>query len=162
MSSHRCDKRKEFRWLTAPARCRAWPAGSHGEHDLADVRARSMRAWASAALASGKVESITGLIEPAATSGQTLVLNAAGDRRLFRDRAGTQRRAGVDEALAHQVAEVGGRLGAAGERHLGDGALFGRAIVVAVDVVAADDVDDQIGALAAGGLLGIATKSSVL
>ena len=30
-----------------------------------------MRAWASDALASGKVESITGLILPAATSGQT-------------------------------------------------------------------------------------------
>ena len=79
-----------------------------------------MRAWASAALASGKVESITGLILPAATSGQTF----SSMPRAIAAFSATVRGRSVEpvcvQALAHQVGEIGGGLRTAGERHLRD------------------------------------------
>src|SRR5207245_3552162 len=45
-------------------------------------------------------------------------------------------------------------LGRAQERDLHDATLDGRSLVVALDIVAAHHVEDEVGALAAGGLLG--------
>ena len=114
----------------------------------------SMRAWAAAASASGKVESMTGLTRPEAISGKTLFRIARGDDTLIRYRTGAQRRAGMGQALEHDAAEIDGRLRRALERDLHDAALDRRGLVIALDVVAADHVEHNIRAVPIGCLLG--------
>ena len=110
----------------------------------------SMRRCASAASASAKTESTTGLQRPCASSGQTLRVQRLGDRRLFRHRARAQRRAGVEQALGHDDAQVDLDLLPAQERDLHDASVDRRRGVIARDVVAADHVENDVGALAVG------------
>ncbi len=58
------------------------------------------------------------------------------------------------QALEHHAAEIDGRLGAALEGDLHDAPLDRRRLVIALDVIAADHVEDKLGALAVGGRLG--------
>ena len=102
----------------------------------------------------GRSQSITGFTLPAAINGQTFSSTARAMARLVGDRARAQGRAGVGQALEHEAAEVDCRLRAALERDLHDPALDRRGLVVALDIVAADHVEDDVGALAAGRGLG--------
>ena len=113
----------------------------------------SRRRCASAALASGKVKSITTLTLPAASSGHTLLLQRAGEARLHLARARPQRRAGQRDALHHQARDVDLDVGAAERGDLHDAAVLGGGDDVALGVVAADHVERDVDALAAGGLL---------
>ena len=113
-----------------------------------------MRACAAAACASGKVLSITGLTLPAAISGSTCCLDRARDRALVRDRARAQRRAGMGQALEHDAAEIDRGLGTALKGDLHDAPVDRGGLVIALDIVAADHVENDVGALAAGRGLG--------
>ena len=114
----------------------------------------SMRACASAALASGKVLSITGLDLAGGDERQHALLDRARDRAFVRDRACAQGRAGMGEPLHHDAAEIdrGLRAGEKGDLH--DAPVDRGGFVVALDVVAADHVEDDVGALAAGRVFG--------
>ena len=119
-----------------------------------------MRAWAVAASTSGKVESITGATVRAANSGQTCLVERLGHRRLEGDRPVAQRRAGMGQPLDHQEADRNLGLVAVLGADLDDAAFLGRGGVVAGDIVAADQVDDDVGAVASVISLTRATKSS--
>ena len=61
----------------------------------------------------------------------------------------------MPQPLHQDRAEVHHRFGRMLERDLHDAAFYRRRIVVLLDVVARDHVDDHLGTLAAGGLLGL-------
>src|SRR5262249_15135240 len=136
---------------TAPA-----PRGQVGEkaqefHEVAMVSTIlptcalvSMRACTAAACASGNVLSMSGLT-PRRDQRQHVLLHGAGDRALVGDRARAQGRTGVGETLEHDAAKIDRGLPAALKRD-----LHGCGFVVALDVVAADHVEDDVGALAVG------------
>ena len=121
-----------------------------------------MRACAAAASSSGKVESITGLTRPAAISGNTLASTARAIAAL----SATERARSVEpvwvQPLEHQAAEIDVRPRRGLEGDLQDAAFDRRRLVVALDVVAADHVEDDVGAVVAVACLVAATKSSVL
>ena len=136
-----------MRWLQAP--------GNQITSTILPICALdSMRACAAAACASGKVLSITGFTLPAAISGQTFASTARAIAALSATERGAQRRAGVREALEHDAAEIDRRLRARLEGDLHDASVDGGGLVVALDVVAADHVEDDVGALAVGRRLG--------
>ena len=68
--------------------------------------------------------------------------------------AGAQRRAGMSEPLEHEAAEIDVAMRAALESDLHDAPFDGGCLVVALDIVAADHVEDDVGAAAVGRLLG--------
>ncbi len=88
---------------------------------------------------------------PAPSSGQTFSSSARGDRRLLGDRA---RRAGSSRYGSGASASGGGNRPrpsmALQEGDLHDAAVLGGGLVVAADIVAADHVEDQVGAAPAG------------
>ena len=98
---------------------------------------------------------MTGFTLPAAISGQTFLFDGARDRGLFVHRARTQARAGVPQPLHQQRAEIDQELGRALERDLHDAAVHRGGLVVLLDVLARHHVDDQLGALVGGRLLGL-------
>jgi len=84
------------------------------------------------------------------------------DFRLLGDRARTQRRAGVGETLGHDRLQVDLDFAPVEKGDLDDAAVERRNGVVAGDVVAADHVEDDVGALAAVAASVATTKSSSL
>jgi len=82
-----------------------------------------------------------------------LLLQRAGDSRLEGDRAGPQRRAGKRQPLGQKAGEIDVGDGAVQEGDLADMAVEGGRVEVALDIVAAHHVEDDVGATAA-------TKSS--
>ena len=60
----------------------------------------------------------------------------------------------MDQPLDHQLGEIGAADGAALRGDLDDAAFDRGGLVVARDIVAADHVEDDVGAAAAGRLLG--------
>src|SRR5271154_7143265 len=92
---------------------------------------------------------------PAATRFQErphLGAEGLGDDRLLRRRPRTQRRAGMDQALHHDRPQIDGRFLTLEERDLHDSPVQGRRRIVALDVVAADHVENDVGAPARGRL----------
>ena len=83
-----------------------------------------------------------------------LDLDRARDRRLIGGRTCPQRRAGMGQPLEHEAAEVDGRARRSLESDLQDSPFDRRRVIVAVDVVAADDVEYEIGAAVGGRFLG--------
>ena len=81
-------------------------------------------------------------------------LDSAGNGALVRHRAGAQRRAGVGQPLEHQPPEIDGGARRALEGDLHDAAFDGGGLIIAIDIVAADDVEHEIGAAVAGRLFG--------
>ena len=77
-------------------------------------------------------------------------LQRVDDLRLLGDRARPERRAGVDEPLGHDRLQVDLDLAPAQKGDLDDAAVDRRGGVVARDIVAADHVEDDVGALAGG------------
>ena len=100
------------------------------------------------------MESIAGLTFPAAISGSTLVSTARAIAALSAIERGPQRRAGMGEPFEHQAAEIdtGARRRLKGDLY--DAAFDGGCVVVAIDIFAADHVEDDVGAAAVGRLLG--------
>ena len=97
--------------------------------------------------------SITGATLPLASSGQTFSSSARASSAFTSGRARPQRRAGQRDPLDHQPHQVDRGLRALQEGDLVDAAILGDAVQIALDIVAADHVEDQIDALAAGFLL---------
>ena len=85
---------------------------------------------------------------------QRIVLDRARDRTFVGVRARAQRRAGVMQPLEHEAHEIDLRLRAALECDLHDAALHRGRFVIARDVIAADHVQYNVGALVAGGRFG--------
>src|SRR5262245_11417010 len=107
----------------------------------------SMRPCAAAARASGKVLSMGGLTRPAAISGSTCSSTA----RAIAPLSGIERaqgRACVGQALEHDAMEIDRGLRAGLKRDLHHPPLNRRGFVVALDIVAADHVENDICALA--------------
>ena len=103
-----------------------------------------------------------GLTVPAASSGQTCASRSRRDRALFLDAARPKRRSGERRAALHQRCQVDLGLVASLEPDLHEAAVLREALDVAAQVVAADDVEDDVDALTVGQLLGRpATKSVV-
>ena len=92
--------------------------------------------------------SMTGWMRRSASSGQTLASSAAAIAALNSTGAGPERRAGMDEPLDHQLGEIGAADRAALRGDLDDAAFDRRRVVVARDIVAADHVEDDVGAAA--------------
>src|SRR5271154_6060857 len=83
-----------------------------------------------------------------------LGLEGLGDDRFLRRRARAQVRAGMDEALHHERPQIHGRLLTLKERDLHDASVKGGRRIVALDVVAADHVENDVGAPARRRLMG--------
>ena len=81
---------------------------------------------------------------PVANSGQTRSRSSAATRALKASGRGAQRRAGVAQALQHHRHQVELDPGALVEGDLHDARVVPRRLEVARDVVAADDVEDQV------------------
>src|SRR5262245_23927455 len=128
------------------------------QHDLADMLARFHERMGGGGFAQWKRPVDDGLDLSGGDQRPDVLLDRTRDRRLVRHRARPQRRAGMGQALEHDAAEIDGRLRAALERDLHDAAVDRGSLVVALDVVAADHVDDELGAPTAGRLLGDADE----
>src|SRR5581483_5335703 len=126
------------------------PVESKGQDDLADMRAGLHAGMRGRRLSKGE-----GTVDhrPDAAGRQQrqhLGFERLAHGRFILDRARAQRRSGVMQALEHDADEI--HVGARRrlERDLHDAALDAGRLVIALDIVAADHVEDNIGALAAG------------
>src|SRR5664280_1916668 len=85
---------------------------------------------------------------------QRVVFDRGTNRAFVGDRARTQGRAGVMQPLEHHAHEIDFRFRSALECDLHDTALHRGRFVIARDVISADHVQYNVGALVAGGRLG--------
>ncbi len=84
-----------------------------------------------------------------------------GDHRFFRWRARAQGRAGVDKALGHDRPQIDSRLLSFQKRDLHNAPVQRGRLIVALDVIATDHVENDVGAPALRGARVSATKSSL-
>ena len=113
----------------------------------------SIMRCASAASASGYVACTSARSCPASMSGQTCSTDLARDRRLLRDRARPQRRSGDGQPSLQHRERIDRRLRAAEHADLHQTAVHGEHVDVALQVVAADHVEHDVDAAAAGRFL---------
>src|SRR5215472_11270568 len=118
------------------------PLISKGQYDFADVLTAFHASMGGARLDKRKGRIDQGLDAAGGKKRQRVLFHRLGDGGLIRDRARTQRRAGMGEALEHQPHEIDGHPRRSQKRDLHDAAFDGGGLVVAADVIAADHVED--------------------
>ena len=93
---------------------------------------------------------MTGRTVPASSSGQTCACSARRNRALLRDRPRAQRRTGQRQPALHHRDQVERGLDAAEHRDLHEPSIHRQHVQVPRQVVAADHVEDDVDASAAG------------